>query len=341
MLYLCEMTRQAAVRHFNTRAGIRKKESNWTAVYVIMVKMCSESCTPDSHTFQIKVDYTHMKIPKCFDTLVVNGFVDEVIRQLMSGKEAEVYVVQSHGEIRCAKVYKEAGMRSFSQQAQYQEGRKVRNSRQMRAMGKNTRFGRKEQEGAWQNTEVETLGRLAAAGVRVPKMFSYVEGILLMELVVDEHGNPAPRLNDLRLTAEQARDYHYAMIEQIVLMQCAGIVHSDLSKYNVLVGADGLVIIDLPQAIDAAVNNNAGKMLERDVANMTAYFGRFAPELLTSQYGKEIWKLYASGKLTPATKLTGQFTASTQPADVRGVMREIDYERISHERRQANAAGTK
>ncbi|MDA8428005.1 MAG: serine protein kinase RIO [Geobacteraceae bacterium] len=282
-----------------------------------------------------------MKIPKCFDTLVVNGFVDEVIRQLMSGKEADVYVVQSHGEIRCAKVYKEAGKRSFSQQAQYQEGRKVRNSRQARAMEKNSRYGRKEQEEAWQNTEVTTLSRLAEAGVRVPKIFSYIEGILLMELVVDEHGNPAPRLNDLRLTAEQARDYHRGIIAQIVLMLCAGIVHGDLSEYNVLVGTDGLVIIDLPQAIDAAGNNNAGKMLERDVGNMTAYFGRFAPELLASDYGKEIWKLYASGQLTPATKLTGQFTPCAKPADVRGVMREIDSERISHERRQGCASGTK
>jgi len=282
-----------------------------------------------------------MKIPKCFDTLVINGFVDDVIRQLMSGKEADVYVVHSHGEIRCAKVYKEAGKRSFSQQAQYQEGRKVRNSRQARAMEKNTRFGRKEQEGAWQNTEVETLGRLAEAGVRVPKMFTYTDGILLMELVVDEQGNPAPRLNDLRLTAEQAREYHRAIIRQIVLMLCTGIVHGDLSEYNVLVGSDGLVIIDLPQAIDAAGNNNAGRMLERDVGNMTAYFGRFAPELLTSDYGREIWKLYASGQLTPASRLSGQFTACAKPADVGGVIREIDYERISHERRQAKAAGTK
>jgi len=282
-----------------------------------------------------------MKIPKCFDSLVLNGFVDEVVRQLMSGKEADVYVVHSHGEIRCAKVYKEAGKRSFSQQAQYQEGRKVRNSRQARAMGKNSRFGRKEQEGAWQNTEVDTLGRLADAGVRVPKMFNYTDGILLMELVVDEQGNPAPRLNDLRLTAEQARDYHRAMIGQIVLMLCAGIVHGDLSEYNVLVGSDGLVIIDLPQAIDAAGNNNAGRMLERHVGNMTAYFGRFAPELLASDYGREIWKLFASGQLTPASRLTGQFSSCAKPADVGGVMREIDYERISHERRQANAGGTK
>jgi len=281
-----------------------------------------------------------MKIPKCFETLVINGFVDEVVRQLMSGKEAEVYVVRSHGEIRCAKVYKEAAKRSFSQQSQYQEGRKVRNSRQARAMEKNSRYGRKEQEEAWQNTEVETLGRLADAGVRVPKMYSYVEGILLMELVVDEQGNPAPRLNDMRLTAEQARVYHSAIMGQIVLMLCAGTVHGDLSEYNVLVGADGLVIIDLPQAIDAAGNNNAGKMLERDVANMTAYFGRFAPELLTSEYGKEIWKLYASGQLTPATRLTGLFTPCAKPADVGGVMREVDSARIWHERRLAKASGT-
>ena len=282
-----------------------------------------------------------MKIPKCFDMHVLNGSVDEVIRQLMSGKEADVYVVHSQGEIRCAKVYKEARKRSFSQQAQYQEGRKVRNSRQARAMQKNTRFGRKEQEGAWHNTEVETLGRLAEAGVRVPKMFSYTDGILLMELVVDELGNPAPRLNDLRLTAEQARDCHRTMIGQIVLMLCAGIVHGDLSEYNVLAGADGLVIIDLPQAIDAAGNNNAGRMLERDVANMTAYCGRFAPELLDSDYGREIWKLYASGQLSPATILSGQFAPCAKPADVGGVLREIDYERISHERRLANATGTK
>ena len=132
--------------------------------------------------------------------LVHNGLVDEVVCQLMSGKEADVYVVQSKGEIRCAKVYKEAGKRSFSQQAQYQEGRKVRNSRQARAMEKNTRYGRKEQEGAWQNAEVDALQRLAAAGVRVPQVFSYVGGVLLMELVVDANGDAAPRLNDLKLT---------------------------------------------------------------------------------------------------------------------------------------------
>ncbi len=276
-----------------------------------------------------------MKIPKSFEVLVQNGLVDEVVCQLMSGKEAEVYVVHSKGEVRCAKVYKEAGKRSFSKQAQYQEGRKVRNSRQARAMEKNTRYGRKELEGAWQNAEVDALQRLSSAGVRVPRIYGYVEGVLLMELVADAHGDVAPRLNDMRLTAEQAREFHRTMIGQIVLMLCAGLVHGDLSEYNVLAGSDGLVIIDFPQAIDAAGNNNAGKMLERDVENMTAYFGRFAPELLTTDYGREIWKLYTNGELSPGTELTGRFVQSGMPADVGGVMREIDSARLWHERYQS------
>jgi RIO kinase 1 len=275
-----------------------------------------------------------MKTPKSFEMLVENGLVDEVVCQLMSGKEAEVYVVHSKGEVRCAKVYKDAATRTFKQQAQYQEGRKVRNSRQARAMEKNTRYGRKEQEGAWQNAEVDALQRLEAAGVRVPKTYSYVGGVLLMELVADAEGNVAPRLNDIRLTAEQAREGHRTMIAQIVLMLCAGLVHGDLSEYNVLAAADGLVIIDLPQAIDAAGNNNAGRMLERDVANMRAYFGRFAPELLSTDYGREIWKLYASGELKPDTRLTGRFVQSGIPADVGGVMRDIDSARLWHERYQ-------
>jgi len=278
-----------------------------------------------------------MKLPKKFEMLVYNGLVDEVVSQLMSGKEAEVYVVQSMGELRCAKVYKDADNRSFIRQAQYQEGRTVKNSRQARAIGKNTRYGRKEQEGAWQNAEVGALHRLAAAGVRVPKVFSYVGGILLMELVVDENGNNAPRLNDVKLTGEQARDYHRVMIAQIVLMLCAGLVHGDLSEYNVLVGSDGLVIIDLPQAIDAAGNNNAAGMLVRDVANMTAYFGRFAPELLDTDYGREIWKLYATGELTPENILTGYFEQSSIPADVRGVLREIEAAQRWHELTLARA----
>lgn len=272
-----------------------------------------------------------MKTPKKFETLVSNGLVDEVVSQLMSGKEADVYIVHSMGEFRCAKVYKEAFKRSFSKQSQYQEGRKVRNSRQARAIGKNTKYGRKEQEEGWQNSEVDALTRLAAAGVRVPRIFSYTGGILLMELVVDNDGNTAPRLNDIRLTAEQAREYHSFMILQIVLMLCAGTIHGDLSEYNVLAGRDGLVIIDLPQAIDAAANNNAAEMLKRDVANMTSYFGRFAPEILNTDYGREIWKLYSSGDLRPDATLTGHFEQSKTAADVRGVMRDVESARRWHE----------
>jgi RIO kinase 1 len=281
-----------------------------------------------------------MRIPKSFETLVYNGLVDDVLCQLMSGKEADVYVVQSKGEIRCAKVYKDAGKRSFRQQVEYQEGRKGRNSRQARAIGKNTRFGREEKEGAWQNAEVVALQRLAEIGVRVPRIFNCVDGVLLMELVVDANGDAAPRLNDLKLTKAQAREYHRLMIGQIVLMLCAGLIHGDLSEYNVLVGSDGLVIIDLPQAVDAAGNNNAGRMLERDVANITAYFGRFAPELLSTEYGKEIWKLYVNGKLSPVTELTGRFEQSGKAADVGGVMQDIDSARIWHERELAKTKGS-
>ncbi|HWI41710.1 MAG TPA: PA4780 family RIO1-like protein kinase [Verrucomicrobiae bacterium] len=273
-----------------------------------------------------------MRIPEKLEILVENGLIDGVVCQLMSGKEAEVYVVRSKGEMRCAKVYKDADHRSFSKQTRYQEGRRVRNSRQARAMEKKSRHGRKEQEEAWQTAEVDALQRLAEAGVRVPEVYSFMGGVLLMELVVDGSGNSAPRLNDVRLPAAQAREYHAFMMRQIVLMLCAGVVHGDLSEYNVLVGSGGPVIIDLPQAIDAAANNNASAMLLRDVANITAYFGRFAPELLATDYGREIWKLYAGGELTTGTVLTGEFQQSGIPADVRGVMREVDYVRRQHER---------
>jgi Serine/threonine protein kinase involved in cell cycle control len=253
---------------------------------------------------------------------------------LKSGKEAAVYVVLSEGEIRCAKVYKDVNKRGFHKQALYQEGRKVRNSRQARAMEKNTRFGRKQQEEVWQNAEVDALYRLAAAGVRVPKPYNFVEGVLLMELVTDEHGNAAPRLNDLELSREQALEYHSLLINEVVRMLCAGLVHGDLSEYNILVDANGPVIIDLPQAVDAAANNNAARMLERDVDNLADYFGRFAPELLTTQYGKEIWKLYESGDLTPQVVLTGRFKGSTKVADVRGIMREINDARDEAIRRR-------
>ena len=254
--------------------------------------------------------------------------VDAVVRQLMSGKEAMVYVVRSAGEVRCAKVYKEADRRSFRQAVDYTENRKTKSSRQARAMAKGTRFGRQAQERAWQSAEVDALYRLAAAGVRVPKPYNFHEGVLLMELVTDEDGNAAPRLNDVALSAAEALELHGRLIGEVVRMLCAGVVHGDLSEFNVLVAADGPVIIDLPQAVDAAGNNHAPRMLVRDVDNLRRFFGGFAPQLLATDYGKEIWALYESGALAPDVELTGQFAPDESTADLEAVMREIDDARL-------------
>lgn len=263
-----------------------------------------------------------------------DGIIDEVVRQLKSGKEASVYVVRCGAEIRCAKVYKDLAQRSFQQRAQYQEGRKVRGSRDARAMSKSTRYGRKQQETAWKNTEVDALYQLVSAGVRVPQPFGFFNGVLLMELVTDAEGQSAPRLGEVALSPELAVEYHRFLIGQIVRMLCSGLIHGDLSEFNVLVGVHGPVIIDLPQAVNAAGNNNAFAMLERDVTNITETLGRFAPELLTTQYAAEMWALFELGELKPETPLTGIFVEDETAPDVEEVMVAIDEAREAAIHRQ-------
>ena len=275
-----------------------------------------------------------MKIPKRLEPLLEDGLIDDVIRQLMSGKEAMVFVVLCGEEVRCAKVYKEANKRAFRQSVDYTENRKVKNSRQARAMAKGSRYGREAQEEAWQNAEVDALYRLARAGVRVPKPYNFHAGVLLMELVTDAYGNAAPRLNDVVFTPEQARMHFQTLLRQVVLMLCAGVIHGDLSEYNILVAGDGPVIIDLPQAVDAAGNNHARDMLVRDVANLSGFFGRFAPELLKTEYGKEIWALYVQGELHPEVPLSGHFAQSRKPVDLNSVIREIDDARAEEAARR-------
>ena len=265
-----------------------------------------------------------MKTPKRLATMVEEGLVDEVLGQLMSGKEAAVYIVRCGDAIRCAKVYKDAKQRSFRNNASYQEGRKVKNSRQARAMEKGSRYGRQMQEEVWQSAEVDALYRLAAAGVRVPQPHLCFEGVLLMDLVVDGDGDPAPRLNDVQLSEELAIEFHATLINQVVRMLCAGVIHGDLSEYNILVGADGPVIIDLPQAIDAAGNSNAAELLERDVNNLRSYFSAFAPSLKDAQYGKEIWARFESGLLTPELQLTGRIEPDERLADVDAVLLQVE-----------------
>ena len=275
-----------------------------------------------------------MKIPARLAPLLEDGLIDTVIRQLKSGKEATVFVVRCGESIRCAKVYKEANKRSFRQAVDYTENRKTKNSRRARAMEKRTRYGRKVQEEAWQSAEVDALYRLSAAGVRVPVPYNFYEGVLLMELVTGVDGDAAPRLENVEFSADEARSHHRTLMLQVVRMLCAGVVHGDLSEFNVLLGSEGPVIIDLPQAVDAAGNNHAKSMLERDVLNLTTFFGRFAPELLVTEYGKEIWALYERGVLTPEAALTGRFEQVLKPVDLDGVVESIEDARMEEEARR-------
>ncbi len=269
-----------------------------------------------------------MKAPARLQSLIDEGLIDSVMRQLKSGKEADVFVVRRGDDTCAAKVYKEAQQRSFRQAVDYTENRKVRNSRQARAMAKGTAYGRQQQEAAWQSAEVDALYRLAGAGVRVPRPFNFHDGVLLMELVVDADGDAAPRLNDVAFDEAQALQHHATLIDEVVRMLCAGVIHGDLSEFNILLAADGPVVIDLPQAVDAAGNNHAPRMLLRDVDNLRRFFGQHAPALLATQYGPEIWALYAGGLLVPGMALTGRYEQRPGEVDLSGVMREIEDARL-------------
>jgi len=279
-----------------------------------------------------------MKTPPGLQPLIDDGVIDEVLRSLKSGKEATVYLVRSGQHTRCAKVYRDMGQRSFQKRAVYQEGRSVRGSRQARAMGKSTSFGRREQETAWKNAEVDALYQLVAAGVRVPKPLGYFDGVLVMELVTGADGNPAPRLGEVELSAETAREYHAVLIRDVARMLCLGLIHGDLSEFNVLVAPDGPVIIDLPQAVNAAGNNAALALLERDVNNLRSSLGRFAPELLATEFAREMWSLFEQGELRPDSALTGVFALEESVVDPNEVMLVIDDAREEEIQRQLRLA---
>lgn len=286
------------------------------------------------------VDPRFMKTPKRLAPLLDAHLIEDVLGKLQSGKEADVYIVRAKGELCCAKVYKEANNRSFKQKTQYTEGRKVRNTRRARAMEGSSRYGRQEQEAEWQNTEVDALFLLAAAGVQVPKPLEYYEGVLLLQMITDAEGNPAPRLNDVDMTPELAREWHLILVRQAVMMLCAGLVHGDFSEFNVLVSKDGLVIIDLPQAIQATANN-AFRLFERDLVQLAAFFGGFEPDIVQTNYAKEIWKLFENGKLKPDSKLSGIVPDDLRKADVKAVMEEIEDAREEAMKRRGSEAANK
>jgi len=276
-----------------------------------------------------------MKTPPRLRPLADDGLIDEVLAELKSGKEADVFIVRRGDERFCAKVFKEANKRSFKQAVMYQEGRKVRNTRRARAMSRKTSYGQKEQEKSWVSAEVDALYKLTAAGVRVPRPLAFVDGVLLMELITDSEGRVAPRLDGVELDAETARQHHDQLVAEVVRMLAAGLIHGDLSEFNILLDEHGPVIIDLPQAVDAAANNSAAMLRVRDVDRLRRCFGRFAPDLLDTDYGKEMWALYAAGRLQADTRLTGRYVPEQTGINLSELMGIIDTARAEEQERRA------
>jgi RIO kinase 1 len=279
-----------------------------------------------------------MRIPNVLSSLVDEGVIERVVRPLMSGKEAQVYLVVAGGIDCVAKIYKEAENRTFKHRADYTEGRKVRNSRDQRAINKRSQHGKSQDEAAWRSTEVDMIYRLRAAGVRVPAPYHFIDGVLVMELVSDANGDPAARLGELDLTPAEAKVIYERLIQDVVRMLCAGVVHGDLSDFNVLVGADGPVIIDFPQSVDPSKNQNARKLLLRDVDNLHRFYSKFAPDEPRAPYAEEMWSLYESNRLTPETRLRGQYRSSQKKANVAELMDFIG-EVNEDERRRRRALG--
>lgn len=277
-----------------------------------------------------------MRVPDSLAGLLDQGIIQEIVRPLMSGKEAQVYLVTAGGQPRVAKIYKDAQQRSFKQRAEYTEGRRVRSSRDQRAMQKRTRYGRKQDEAAWKSAEVDMIYRLRYAGVRVPEPFAFVDGVLLMELVQDADGLPAPRLAEVDFDPHEAREIYQILLQEVVKMLCAGVVHGDLSEYNVLLAESGPIIIDFPQSVDAAANQSAKKLLLRDVDNLTRFLQRFDHRARRAPYGQEIWGAYERNRLTPEMVLTGTFQRSTYVTDTSSLLDEIEAaERDEAQRRRS------
>ncbi|MBZ0234860.1 MAG: hypothetical protein K8M05_21210 [Deltaproteobacteria bacterium] len=234
------------------------------------------------------------------DVLIADGVIDEVLGRLKSGKEADISLVRRGTDVIAAKVYKDRATRSFKNNSDYREGRKVRNSRTQRAIDRGGRFGRDAAEQAWKSAEADALYKLVGSGVRVPEPVMFYEGVLLMDLVRDAEGRPAPRLIDVAIQREAAMGVYADLVAQMIAMLCHDLIHGDLSPYNILASAHGPTIIDFPQVVSAAHSSRAEYFFLRDFDNVVRFLAGFDPSLAVhAADGRAIWRAYVSRELTP------------------------------------------